>query len=103
MNNNYPNDTQMAVNLAIGFGTTRQWFIAATTKNTADTFFKLEILEDTVFTALTDGELDLIAGAGTILAGKTILAGTTLYGQYSGVELTSGTIMGYIRIPRSIG
>jgi len=53
----------------------------------------VEVLEDTVFTTLRmDGMLDTAGVASTYYDGKTVLAGTIIYGWATHVTLASGAI-----------
>lgn len=70
------------------------------TVNTSDTvavpaptqgeFSAIQIINDAVFTSLTE------PGATGSLVGKTILAGTVLYGSFTGYQLTSGVVRAYV-------
>ena len=63
-------------------------------------FVAIQCLEDTVFNALTP--LDTINGYGVgsyngnTMASETITAGTTIYGRWTTIDLTSGLIIAYI-------
>jgi len=61
-------------------------------KDTTNTFFCIVILEDTTFAELTDGEIDLAAG---VMSSVVLPAGIELYGEFTGVEVSSGTILCY--------
>jgi len=52
-------------------------------------FYAIHIITDTVFTTLT-GTL-----SGTGLEGDTFVAGTILYGRFTAITLTSGSVIAY--------
>lgn len=53
-------------------------------------FFSVQMVTDTVFTTLTD-----TTDTGGPLAGLTIPAGVTLYGNFTSIKLTSGACRAY--------
>jgi len=69
----------------------RKWFDSSTAKDTANTFYAIRILTDTVFADLQD-ETTNIADTGGVLDSITVPAGIELLGQFNDVDLTSGVI-----------
>lgn len=66
------------------------------TRNTIDTvavtgeFSAIQIIQDAVFTSLTE------PGATGSLTGKILPAGLTLFGRFTGYQLTSGVVRAYV-------
>ena len=92
---NWPRRGHEALNMSLAQGTYQKWFNAATTKDTALVFFAIEIINDTIFAALTDTNAAVTDVAANELSGITVPAGIVLYGKFSGVDLTSGVICAY--------
>ena len=64
-------------------------------------FVAIQCLEDTVFNALTPEDTVKGYGVGTYgtsntMASETISAGTTIYGKWTTIDLTSGLVIAYI-------
>jgi len=68
----------------------RKWFDSSTSKDTANTFYAIRVITDTVFADLDDGATDL-AGSG-VLSSISVPAGIELLGQFNDIDLTSGVI-----------
>lgn len=66
--------------------------IVVTTNTTAvsGTFSAIQILEDTIFSSLTE-----IGVSGQSMTGFTLLAGTTIFGRFTAYTLTSGKVRAY--------
>jgi len=64
------------------------------------TFVAIQCLEDTVFNALTPDDTTNGYGVGSYngntMASETISAGTTIYGRWTTIDLTSGLVIAYI-------
>jgi len=74
-------------------------FISDTAVHTG-TFIAIQCLEDTVFNALTPDDITNGYGVGSYngntMASETISAGTTIYGRWTTIDLTSGLVIAYI-------
>ena len=74
-------------------------FISDTAVHTG-TFVAIQCLEDTVFNALTPDDTTNGYGVGSYngntMASETISAGTTIYGRWTTIDLTSGLVIAYI-------
>lgn len=57
---------------------------------TGKRFGAIQIIQDTIFTTLTAGNVDQ---SSALLTGVTIGAGQVLYGNFSDVEVTSGLVI----------
>lgn len=66
-------------------------FESGTTALTAQKIYCIHCVTDTVFATLTNDP----AWTGDTFTGVTIPAGTHLFGRFSAVTLTSGSIIGY--------
>lgn len=55
------------------------------------TFSAIQLLEDTVFSALTESN-----ATGGVITGRTLPAGLVLYGAFTGYTLTSGAVRAYV-------
>ena len=64
------------------------------------TFVAIQCLEDTVFNALTPDDTTNGYGVGSYngntMASETISAGTTIYGRWTTIDLTSGLVIAYV-------
>ena len=75
-------------NNALEFSSAGSEILIAADAVTAKRYGALQIINDTVFSALTASNVD-----GTVnLLGATIAAGTILYGSFSEVTVTSGIV-----------
>jgi len=75
------------------FGEAGSVFSKTTTAVTAPTgvaFHAIQIITDTVFSALTGGSI-----AGDSIIGATIPAGQVIFGVFTGFTLTSGSVLAY--------
>tara|TARA_R110000796_G_scaffold126846_1_gene241903 strand:+ start:2479 stop:2778 length:300 start_codon:yes stop_codon:yes gene_type:complete len=63
-------------------------------------FVAIQCLEDTVFNALTPDDTTNGYGVGSYngntMASEIISAGTTIYGRWTTIDLTSGLVIAYI-------
>lgn len=89
---NWPKMAHEVLNMSLGQGTDQKYFNSSTTKDTSNTFFAIQIINDTVFSDLTDSNADETDVASNELSGITLPAGLVLYGNFSNVALTSGII-----------
>ena len=76
----------------------RKYFVAATGQDTTNTFYKIYIVADAVFTTLSDAGTSL-AGIGDPLNAQTIPANDTLQGEFTNVDLASGIIIAFSDSP----
>lgn len=53
-------------------------------------WFAIQIIEDVIFTTLTDASRD-----GAVITGMTFAAGTVIYGRFTTIELASGSCIAY--------
>lgn len=60
--------------------------VEATPDNNYKIFFAIQALDDTVINSV-DGNLDI--------SGTTLIAGTVVFGRWSSVQLTSGSVIAY--------
>jgi len=69
--------------------------VADTTNRTKLNAFAIKAVEDTVIATIT---IDNSEGTSGALSGKTIIAGDTIVGLISQLQLTSGTVLIYKRV-----
>ena len=55
-----------------------------------DNWFAIQIVEDVIFTTLTDTTRD-----GAVVTGMTLSAGIVIYGRFTTIELASGSCIAY--------
>lgn len=79
--------------IAMLYGALAQYGSTAFADTTArtGTWFAVTVIEDAVFAIITDATRTGTAD----LTGVTFSAGTTIYGSFTAITLTSGTIIAY--------
>ena len=114
LNTNFINDyngvpVHQAGSIAMGIGTFRRYMNSSiTTLNVGDygvsRWFALTAIQDAVFDSIQDREVasgtSSLSWAGqstgsNLLSNITFSAGTTIYGDFSNIKLTSGTALIY--------
>lgn len=77
-------------NNALEFSSVGSEVLNAGDSVTGKRFGAIQIINDTVFSTLTAGNVDQSLA---VLTGVTIAAGQVLYGQFSAVAVTSGLVI----------
>ena len=88
-----------ANNAALAMNMDQKGFDSSTAQDTTNFYHIIQIVNDTVFAALTqvenmatEAEVDKVAG---VYSGITIPAGTWLFGYFTDIDLTSGVIQAF--------
>lgn len=91
-----PYTLQETLNAGMGPGCVRKYFDSTTPIESTQRYFAIQIINDAIFTDLTDEEEfdDTLSG---LLSTYTFPAGFVLYGSFTDIKLDSGFVVGYIK------